>query len=159
MGERSSALFELTRMRVLEFVRDPGALFWVFGFPIVLAFVLGLAFRNRPPDPIHVVVADSPHAAAALKADPALAVEEAPLEEARWRLRRAQVDLLVQVEGSQVTSRYDETRSEGRVARLAVERALERARGRPDTIVPRDEKVTEPGSRYVDFLVPGLIGM
>jgi ABC-type multidrug transport system permease subunit len=154
-----SALVELTRMRVLMFIRDPGALFWVFGFPLVLAFVLGLAFRNRPPDPIHVVVADSPSAAAALKGDPSLAVEEAPLEEARWKLRRAQVDLLVQVEDGQVTYRYDETRGEGRVARLAVERALERSHGRTDTTVARDEKVTEPGSRYIDFLVPGLIGM
>jgi ABC-2 type transport system permease protein len=160
MAEKgNSPLYELTRMRVVTFLRDPGALFWVFGFPLVLAFVLGLAFRNRPPDPIHVAVVDSPSLRAALKADPALAVEEAGLDEARWMLRRAQVDLLVQGGGGAVTYRYDETRPEGRVARLAVERAIERANGRADTFAATDEKVTEPGSRYIDFLVPGLIGM
>src|SRR3954447_3744515 len=102
-----SALVELTRMRVLMFIRDPGALFWVFGFPIVLAFVLGLAFRNRPPDAIHVVVVDNPSLAETLKKDAALAVETAGLDEARWRLRRAQVDLLVRAEGSRVTYRFD----------------------------------------------------
>src|SRR3954471_17034944 len=104
---RPSPLLELTRLRVLMFVRDPGALFWVFGFPLVLAFVLGLAFRNRPPEPIHVVVVDNRARAATLKADAALSVETAARDHARWRLRRAQVDLLVQSAGTQVTYRYD----------------------------------------------------
>ncbi len=160
MADRPPALFELTRMRVLDFVRDPGALFWVFGFPILLAFVLGLAFRNRPPDPIHVVVVESPELLATLARDKTFAVEEAPAEEARWKLRRAQVDLMVQVRADNtVDYRFDETRPEARVARLAVERALERSRGRVDLTSARDENVTEAGSRYIDFLVPGLIGM
>ena len=157
---RASALFELTRMRVLEFIRDPGALFWVFGFPILLAFVLGLAFRNRPPDPLHVVVVDNAPLAELLAKDASLIVEQAPLEAARWKLRRAQVDLLVQSSDLQdITYRFDETRPEARVARLAVERAIERSRGRRDVTRASEEKVTEPGSRYIDFLVPGLIGM
>jgi ABC-type multidrug transport system permease subunit len=160
MADRSSALFELTKMRILGFVRDPGALFWVFGFPILLAFVLGLAFRNRPPDPLHVVVVGNPQLAELLGKEKALIVEEAPLEDARWKLRRAQADLMVSTEGEAgVAYRFDETRPEARVARLAVERAIERSRGRADVTVAREENVTEPGSRYIDFLVPGLIGM
>src|SRR3954471_20296571 len=116
MRDRSSALFELTRMRVREFIRDPGALFWVFGFPILLAFVLGLAFRNRPPDPIQVVVVGNPGLAELLAKDATFHVEEAGLEEARWKLRRAQVDLLVQsADLHEVTYRFDETRPEARV--------------------------------------------
>src|SRR5205823_5143573 len=111
MMKKASPLLELTRMRILMFTRDPGALFWVFGFPLVLAFVLGLAFRNRPPDPIHVVVVDAPAVAAVLRKDPALAVEEAPLAEARLRLRRAQVDLVLQLADlGGYLYRYDETR-------------------------------------------------
>lgn len=153
-----SALFELTRLRVLEFVRDPGALFWVFGFPIVLAFVLGLAFRNRPPEPVRVVVAEDAALAAVLRADPAFRVTEASVDDAKWKVRRAQADLMLMGPTGAVTYRYDETRPEGRIARLAVARALERAQGQaePKAI---EQKVTEPGSRYIDFLVPGLIGM
>jgi ABC-2 type transport system permease protein len=55
--------------------------------------------------------------------------------------------------------RYDPTRPESRMARLAVDDGLQRAMGRADLATARDEKVTEPGARYIDFLVPGLIGM
>ncbi len=55
--------------------------------------------------------------------------------------------------------RYDPTRPESRMARLAVDDALQRALGRSDRVVARDEQVTEPGARYIDFLIPGLIGL
>lgn len=158
-AQTRSALFELTRMRVLETLRDPGALFWVFVAPVLLAVGLGLAFRNRAPEPIRVVVADSPGLAAALRVDPTLKVEEAGLEDARWKLRRAQADVLVQDLGVEVLFRYDESRPEGRTARLAVDRALAVAAGQRPAVPQRDEKVTEPGSRYIDFLLPGLLGM
>ena len=42
-------VIELTTARVVEFMRDPGALFWTFGFPVILAVALGLAFRSGSP--------------------------------------------------------------------------------------------------------------
>ena len=42
-------LYEITRARLLEFWRQPEALFWVFAFPVIMAVVLGLAFRSKPP--------------------------------------------------------------------------------------------------------------
>ena len=159
MSDPRSSLFELTRMRVLEFIRDPGALFWVFGFPILLAFVLGLAFRNRPPEPVRVVVVDSPAVLATLSKLEGFKAEEAPLDDAKWKLRRAQVDLLVQSTTEGIVYRFDETRPEARIARMATENAIERAAGRADPDKAVEQKVTEQGSRYIDFLVPGLIGM
>ena len=44
---RRAALGEMTRMRIMLFLREPEALFWVFGFPIILALVLGFAFKNK----------------------------------------------------------------------------------------------------------------
>ena len=49
--EPSSALWELTRTRILEVLRDPTALLWTFGFPVFLTVVLGLAFRSAPVVP------------------------------------------------------------------------------------------------------------
>lgn len=43
---RLVALKELTRARILEFVREPEAIFWVFVFPVLLAVALGVAFRE-----------------------------------------------------------------------------------------------------------------
>lgn len=157
------ALYELFRARLLEFVRDPAAIFWTFGFPLILATALGLAFRNAPPDPVRVVVVDDAASAwvkEALAREEGVALRAAPLDEARQLLRRGEADLLASSGGSaDVRFRYDDTRAEARVARLVVERALERARGREDVLEEKDERVTEPGSRYIDFLLPGLVGM
>src|SRR5262249_46217839 len=63
------------------------------------------------------------------------------------------------IPGNPIVYRYDSTRTESRLARLEVDDALQRAGGRADAAFVRDERVTEPGSRYIDFLIPGLLGM
>jgi ABC-2 type transport system permease protein len=155
-----SALYELTLTRFRLFFREPSALFWTFGFPIVLAVALGIAFRNRPPEPVHVAVRAGPGAeaiAAALASD----VVKAEVENeatALLELRTGKV-LLVVLPGSPRTYRYDETRPQARLARLLVDDRLQRAEGRADPTPVADDHTTEPGARYIDFLIPGLIGM
>ena len=43
-----SPVLQLTRARVVEFLREPEAIFWVFLFPVLLAVALGVAFRAKP---------------------------------------------------------------------------------------------------------------
>ena len=59
----------------------------------------------------------------------------------------------------QLVYRYDPTRPESRTARLAVDDALSRAQGAVNGLNAREETVVEPGARYIDFLIPGLIGL
>ena len=154
-------LLELTRARLLEFVREPEALFWVFAVPVLLALALGLAFRGKEPEKIPVGVVESPRAAAtaeALGRSPGLVARVYPAGAGREALRTGKVSLLVEVEGGPVY-RFDPTRPDARAARLEVDDALQRAAGREDPLHPREARVAEPGSRYVDFLVPGLLGM
>src|SRR5207248_8412930 len=66
---------------------------------------------------------------------------------------------LLVVPGEAVVYRAASTRTGGRLARLQVDDAVQRARGRPDVASVRDERITEPGARYIDFLIPGLLGM
>jgi ABC-2 type transport system permease protein len=158
---RDGPLAHLTLARMREFYREPEALFWVFGFPIVLAFALGIAFRSRGPGDLQVGVAAGPGdstLAATLDAAPGVAARVLPEEEARQRLRTGRVALLV-LPGEPLVYRYDSTRTESRLARLEVDDVLQRARGRTDAAVVREDRVTEPGSRYIDFLIPGLLGM
>src|ERR1700730_6981926 len=56
-SRRKSPLVALTKTRLLEFIRQPEAIFWVFGFPIIMSVVLGFAFRDRPPEAIPIGVA------------------------------------------------------------------------------------------------------
>jgi ABC-2 type transport system permease protein len=158
-------LVELTLARAKEFVREPEALFWVFFFPVLLAVALGLAFREKGPDKIPVGIVEASQAdaatariATALARSPVLLPRRFPPAEGREALRTGRVSLLVEP-GPPVIFRFDETRPDSRIARLEAEDALQRAAGRKDVVPVRAEKVTEKGARYIDFLVPGLLGM
>ena len=154
-------LYELTRARIWELIREPEAVFWVFVFPIVLAGILGVAFRSRPPEALPVAVVAGSHAAtrmAALSAGSDVAPRLLSEDEARLALTRGQVVLVVS-NGETPSYAYDPTQPESRAAHLAVDAALQRAAGRTDAFTAGRAEVTEAGSRYVDFLVPGLLGM
>jgi ABC-type multidrug transport system permease subunit len=161
MKEYFLPLRELTLARFREQLRQPEVLFWVFAFPLLLAMALGLAFRNRPPDMVHVAIQAGP-GAEALAADLddaggfAATVERA--EQASEALRTGRVAVVV-VPGDSLVYRFDPTRSESRLARLATDDALQRALGRQDPRPTSNRIVTERGARYIDFLIPGLLGL
>ena len=54
---------------------------------------------------------------------------------------------------------YDPARSESVLARKEADDALQRAAGRKDSFPAQDREFKEPGGRYIDFLIPGLLGM
>ncbi len=160
---RRSALAQLTMARIRETVREPGTMFWVFGFPIVLSLALGLAFRNRTPEPPFVGVLDGAgqaEVAATLEAAH-LHVEKLAPRPAAERLRSGKIALLVVPPATPgpIIYRFDPTRAESQAARDAVDRVLQISAGRRDPRAVKDDPVTEPGTRYIDFLIPGLIGM
>ena len=163
-GWRDHPLVQLTLVRYREFFREPEAVFWVFVFPILLTAGLGIAFRNQTPERSAVaVVRDAPGAdglRAALAADSALRVETLTETEAAAALRTGRVSLVVvPQETSGVEYRFDRERPEGRAARLLADAAVQAAAGRRNPVDAYDRLVSEPGSRYVDFVVPGLLGM
>ena len=156
-----SPLWQLTLARFREQLRQPEVLFWVFAFPLLLAVALGLAFRNRPPEVIRVAVeagrgADS--VAALLDRAHGLRATVQPPARAAEQLRKGSVALVV-VPGDTVVYRFDSTRSESRMARFVTDDALQRALGRHDVQAVSEQKVMEKGSRYIDFLIPGLLGL
>jgi ABC-type multidrug transport system permease subunit len=160
-------LLELTLARLIEFVRTPSAIFWVFGFPVLLAMVLGIAFRNQGPEIARVAVIGDGAAelVARLADDPLLQVSARDdADAALAELARARLDLVVRVasldaDGPAVAYRYDPTRPGALATRHAADRAIQAACGRRDVVAVEEEQVEEAGGRYVDFLVPGLIGL
>jgi ABC-2 type transport system permease protein len=154
-------LVQLTRVRYREFFREPEAVFWVFIFPVLLAAGLGLAFRNRAPERTSVAVvgtaADS--LARALRLQGQIDASVRGDSASREALRTGDVALVVISRGDRVEYRYDDTRPESRTARLLVDDALQQANGRRNPVPVSDALVRERGGRYIDFLVPGLLGM
>ncbi len=156
-----SALTELTVFRLKEFIREPDAVFWVFVFPLLLTLALGFAFREKAPERIPVGIVEGAAAQrhlVSMKKSPALQPRVYSMEAGREELRRGTISLLV--EGGEVpVYRYDATRPESRTARVEVNDALQGGAGRRDAFKAKEVRVAEQGSRYVDFLVPGLIAM
>jgi ABC-type multidrug transport system permease subunit len=148
---------------VVTFLREPEALFWVFAFPVLMALALGIAFRNQGPQTSRVGVEAGPGAAravAALERSPDLEVVTLAPGEAKTALRRGRIAVLVRVpaDGPPVVV-YDPSRPEIRLAHLATVDALERGAGREDRVGVGADTEVQPGSRYIDFLIPGLIGL
>ncbi len=153
-----SSLYQLTSTRFRLFLREPEAIFWVFIFPILLAVGLGIAFRNRPAD-VLPVGATTAQLTLALAADPglhAITMEEAA---GTHELAIGTIDLLAIQQPDGVVYKYDSTNPDARTARLIAERAIQNAAGRRDAIPSQNEFVHETGARYIDFVVPGLLGM
>ena len=152
---------EMTITRLLLLVREPEMIFWVFIFPLLMALALGIAFRSPSEAPVAVAVEQGPGAAAlvgALSAHETVEVVSIAPGATATALRDGLAHVVV-VPGDPPTYRYDPTRPESRLARQTVDDLLQRAAGRKDVWTGRNETVTTPGSRYIDWLIPGLLGM
>ena len=162
MSDRlSSPLVQLTLARIREFIREPEAVFWAFVFPIVVSLALAFAFPSRAGS--DVLVGLQPGAAteslrATLTRSRGIAVRDVEPDEERHALREGIVNVVV-VPTTPPTYRFDPAREESRFARMVVDDALKRAAGRPDPWSAREEPQEVAGSRYIDWFIPGLIGM
>jgi ABC-2 type transport system permease protein len=157
-------LYQLTKIRFLEFWREPEAVFWTLFFPILLATGLGVAFRNRAPDVIKIAIvsrgAESQSIAAAVAQNPGLSAAVYDEQAAEHALATGQVAMVViPLSANEVAYRFDDTNPDGRAARTLTDDSLQRYAGRGDPVHTSNQFVTEPGSRYIDFLLPALLAM
>lgn len=181
-------MLAVAKARLVEFVRQPEAVFWVYVFPLLMILVLGLAFRNQPEPELEIdVVKEGPYEQLVewLQQENDLKFQLFSAEECRVRLRSGKSALAVAAQNnmisesapktaeasaeessgrsdqqlSQVEYWFDPTRPEAPGLRLEIDSRLQRAAGRTDAIATQDIAFKEAGGRYIDFLVPGLIGM
>ncbi len=174
LGQQSSApgngrwagFFSILRVRMKEMAREPEVIFWVFGFPILLALGLGIAFRNKPAGVTSAVIvsgAGAQNVLAMLQHSPGRSSIHADVldEPAALRgFRLGKYDLVIEPAPSAgYRYRYDPARPESVLARALVDDTLQAAAGRRDMLTTTAVTTSEPGSRYIDFLIPGLLGM
>jgi len=163
-GARGGAhhpLIELTLARLREFVREPEALFWSFFFPIVMSVAMAIAFPSQGSQPVRVGVppgSASETLRKTLASDSGVVVRDVPAGEELRQLREGDVHVIVQP-GDPPTYQFDPDRNESRIARLVVDDVLKRAGGRSDPWQAREDAVAIPGSRYVDWLIPGIVAL
>jgi ABC-2 type transport system permease protein len=155
---QQSSLYQLTMVRFRLFLREPEAIFWIFVFPILLAVGLGIAFRNRPAD-VFQVGATTTQLTQALAADKGLRATTMNEADGSRALATGNILLLAIKTPDGVSYEYDETNPDARTARMVVDRAIQTAAGRREAVHAANQLVHETGSRYIDFVVPGLLGM
>jgi ABC-2 type transport system permease protein len=153
-----SSLFQLTMTRFRLFLREPEAVFWIFVFPILLAVGLGIAFRNRPADVLQVG-ATTAQLTQALSADKGLTASTLDETTGTRALATGNILLLAIQTSNGVSYKYDDTNPDARTARLLADRAIQTAAGRHEAVAASNQLIHETGARYIDFVVPGLLGM
>jgi ABC-2 type transport system permease protein len=154
-------VLELTLARLREFVREPEALFWTFLFPIVMSVAMAIAFPAGGAQTVRVGIAPgdgSDALRAALSTAKDVVVKDVPPDEQLRALRNGEVHLVIEP-GSPPTYRFDPMRDESRLARLVVDDVLKGAAGRAEPWQAKEDLIAIPGSRYVDWLIPGIISL
>lgn len=156
-------LVELVKARLREFYREPAIVFWVFVFPLLMAVGLGVAFRSKerliPIVAVVVEKGEAPHQLErSLLSSDRVKAKQFTLAEAKEQLSRTKVDIVINVE-NEAEFLFDPKQESGPAAKLIADKVLQEAAGRKDPIQTVDVKVSEKGARYIDFLIPGLIGM
>lgn len=159
-----SAIRELMIARAREFLREPAAVFWAYGFPLLMILALGIAFRSQSDEVISVDIVAGANAAMiedALRNSSRFNVAIHDEDEAFQRVRVGRTDLVISRpdEGSALTYRYDPSKPGSALAKRYVDDVLQRDAGRVDPLETESEEITAPGGRYIDFLTPGLLGM
>jgi ABC-type multidrug transport system permease subunit len=152
--------------RMLELKREPEVVFWVFVFPLLLATGLGIAFRDKPADASSIAIVAGPgaHEAQGLllrsSQHASFKVDVQDDQAARKGFRLGKYDLVIEPDGAGgLRYRYDPARPESVLAKSEADNALQSAAGRKDVVTTSVVTSSEPGSRYIDFLIPGLLGM
>ena len=165
LNGRWSAYWHLLGARIKEMQREPEVIFWVFLFPLLLAFGLGIAFRSRPASVPNVAIASGPGADGVLqmarRSPKSLHAQIVPGAEALDGFRLGRYDLLIIPQGDSggIEYRYDPARPESVLAKAQADDALQAVAGRTNPLPTTEQASSEPGARYIDFLIPGLLGM
>ncbi len=163
-NNRWAGYSHLLMARMLELKREPEVVFWVFVFPLLLALGLGIAFRNKPGDAVSVAIVQEAQSAETLlkhSSQPNLfKMQVLNADAAHQGFRLGKFDVVIEPDGKgSFTYRFDPARPESVLARTEVNDALQSAAGRKDPLATNAVASSEPGSRYIDFLIPGLLGM
>ena len=160
---RWSGYTHLLMARMRELMREPEVVFWVFGFPLLLALGLGIAFRNKPADVTSIAIVAGPEAQTAEQLiqrsaqRTSIRANIVDAMQARQGFRLGKYDLVVESDGKGgFQYLYDPSRPESVLSRAEVDDALQAAAGRKNPLPTTAAVSSEPGSRYIDFLIPGL---
>lgn len=173
------SFLQLVYIHVLEFAREPGAIFWSFFFPVIMAWGLGIAFSSKMETKRNVAlicndttfVHDLQGRQNTSRKDSVLTivlgnstsgitryeVYITSRASANLMLKRGVVALIIENSDGRITYQFDARNNEGQLSYLQLEQWIKTG----DDILKRGEIsfISQKGIRYIDFLIPGMLAM
>lgn len=158
-------LFSLVGMHFKKFYREPAVLFWAVAFPIVMSWLLGIAFDKKQMPPHRIIVTNQLISAQIyslslrsplpeIRFSPALVVHSESEAQLAMKQGEASIYLTSSTQGNWIYH-FDAKNAEGFQTFLA----LEFLRSNPQSSPVSIDRVSAIGGRYIDFLIPGLMAM
>jgi ABC-type multidrug transport system permease subunit len=163
----NKSLYQLLLVNFRTFFREPAILFWAVFFPIIMAWVLGIAFSNKGESLRTIYVTGGPEIHEKITGEKVLAEETGnPVRikfqktseaEAVKAIKRGVIVIYIEARKDSLIYYFDPMNSDAQLTHLILERYLS---GNPESgskssISPLKAK----GTRYIDFLIPGLIAL
>lgn len=146
------------KARTMEFVRDRGTFFWNLLFPVVLVFGLAFAFSGGDEKIFKIGVVGSPAAELPfMELEQAAFIAYADSSEALRKLERHQIDMLIDFSANEFAVNGESSKSRLAKTIFLSQPAFGGTAGERPAFAER--VVTGKATRYVDWLVPGVIGM
>lgn len=164
----NKSLLQLVAMQFRMFYREPSVIFWAIGFPVLMAWVLGIAFSNKGELKKNVLVINAENAAAGSKfsgsktigkkdgTDIKIHFIKTDKENALTSIKRGEANLVTELRNDSTLYYFDPVNADAQLTYLLLEKELKSNQiGSNSKVV----KLSKTGSRYIDFLIPGLIAM
>ena len=182
----NNQLYRLIIAHIKEIIREPAVLFWGIGFPILMAWGLGIAFSTKEEmsseiaiihHDKHTIIQKSTlidsielytkknkgNYALALKnkklGNINLTFHECTSSEADILLKKGTVSLIIDVVNNKTYYYFDPANSEAQTLYQLVKSIVYNGQGYYSAHQDEIKPLTVSGTRYIDFLIPGLLAM
>jgi ABC-2 type transport system permease protein len=159
------SLINLILVNFKTFFREPAILFWAVFFPIILAWVLGVAFSNKGESLRTVYVTGDSAIPEKISGEKVLGQETGNVYRIRFQkasepeairaVKRGLITLFIEVKADSLIYHFDPLNSDAQLTHLILERSFADVRASNTSIDP----LKTTGTRYVDFLIPGMIAL
>jgi ABC-type multidrug transport system permease subunit len=142
-------------IQLRRFYREPEVIFWVIFFPIVMSWILGVAFSGKTVKTATIAVVNGSSQIDLTKLTPSFRILNVTEVKAETMLKRGSISLYIKIEDNSIVYYFDKNNSEAYLAYLTIEKLINSVNTGAANIV----NLTGKGSRYIDFLIPGLISL
>jgi len=166
----SRSFIQMVKCRWREFRREPSAFFFVITMPLMWMIILGYSFSEPKKETFSIGIIQPEKVTAfhtqlrnILVDRHWLKIASGSENELIQKLKKEEISLIVSTQESQgkeeVLYQFNPTHPEGIRTRRFVNDLVQSSFGRKEFLSTQDIAIRVEGSRYVDFLIPGLLAL